>query len=55
MRPNTWTSYAYSFDIPDAALTSMKVVAGWSYLRRRSQNVGEFQDIDGGEWEEYID
>ncbi len=28
---------------------------GWAYLRRRANNVGEFLDVEGSEWEEYMD
>lgn len=27
----------------------------WAYMRRRSTLIGEFRDIEGAEWEEYMD
>lgn len=50
-----WTSVSFTFDVPDVVLTLMKEIGGWAYLRRRSTNVGEFQDLEGAEWEEYTD
>lgn len=48
-------SNAFSFDIPSKVWGWKKVLAGWAYLRRRARNVGEFLDLDGYEWEEYMD
>ena len=50
-----WLSVSFTFDVPEAVDTLMKEKGGWAYLRRRSTNVGEFQDIEGAEWEEYTD
>jgi hypothetical protein len=50
-----YTSQAYAFDPPTDALRDMKVKAGWAYLKRRSTNVGEFNDEDGTEWETFVD
>ncbi len=50
-----WKSQAFTLDIPEKVQDLMKVKAGWAYLRRRSQSIGEFLDEDGNEWEEYMD
>ena len=50
-----WKSFAFSFDTPDKVRHLKKVKAGWAYLRRRADSVGDFRDEDGMEWEEYID
>eukprot|EP01038_Epipyxis_sp_PR26KG_P010329 gene10329-13878_t len=50
-----WVSSSYTFDIPLPVFQECKTRAGWAYLRRRSDNVGEFLDINGDEWEEYMD
>jgi hypothetical protein len=33
----------------------MKEKAGWAYIRRRSNYVGDFRDKEGNDWEEYLD
>lgn len=50
-----WSSRAFSFDVAPEVRQLMKKRFGWAYLRRRSQGIGEFLDVDGNEWEEYID
>ena len=50
-----WVSQSFFFDIPEEVRELQKEWAGWAYLRRRSTNVGEFLDVDGEEWEEYVD
>ena len=50
-----WVSNAFQFDTPEEVRVLQKEWAGWAYLRRRSNNVGEFLDVEGVEWEEYTD
>tara|TARA_B110000090_G_C13245472_1_gene394263 strand:+ start:218 stop:835 length:618 start_codon:yes stop_codon:yes gene_type:complete len=52
-----WGAQLGSFStVPTSVVNKgMRERGGWSYLRRRSQNVGEFLDEDGEEWEEYVD
>lgn len=50
-----WISTAFTFDIPSTVWLEKKERAGWAYLRRRSTNVGEVLDVDGAEWDEYMD
>lgn len=56
MRPwAEWKSVSFTFDTPAQVQEMKEEVQGWAYLRRRSQNVGEFLDVEGNEWEEYMD
>lgn len=50
-----WISEAFVIECPSIVSTECQQRAGWAYLRRRSKNLGEFRDIDGVEWEEYVD
>jgi hypothetical protein len=50
-----WVSGSFTFDVPEEVRVLQREWAGWAYLRRRSTNVGEFQDVEGEEWEEYTD
>ena len=52
---NDWLCTCFTFDVPESVSEEMLERAGWAYLRRRSRGIGEFQDIDGIEWEEYMD
>ena len=48
-------SSSYTLFPNEETIQSMRRRAGWSYLRRRSNNVGEFRDTENDEWEEYVD
>jgi hypothetical protein len=50
-----WASKSFTFDPPEHVRYAQKEWAGWAYFRRRSISVGEFQDVEGNEWEEYTD
>lgn len=50
-----WVSRAFSFSAPDAVISQMHYLNGWTYIRRRSTFVGEFNSVQGEEWEEYVD
>jgi hypothetical protein len=50
-----FVSKCFQFDLPEVVETQKRDLCGWAYLRRRSKNVGDFLDIDGMEWEEYMD
>lgn len=45
----------FSFDTPNEIVTEMETQLGWAYLRRRSNQLGDFKDAEGIEWEEYSD
>jgi hypothetical protein len=50
-----WSTNAYFLIPPTELVEKMKVLQGWAYLRRRARNCGEFLDVNGVEWEEYVD
>lgn len=51
----SWQSSAFTFVKPQSVYAEERIKAGWALLRRRSQCLGEFMDIDQYEWEELMD
>lgn len=50
-----WVTKAFTATAPDSCVYAMKEKAGWAYIRRRSNYVGDFRDKEGNDWEEYLD
>ena len=50
-----WTCSGFSSSIPDEVIEECRILNAWTYIRRRSNFVGEFNSISGEEWEEYVD
>eukprot|EP00605_Chrysophyceae_sp_TOSAG23-4_P002678 GSChrysophyteH1.ASY1.ANO1.2954.1 assembled CDS len=50
-----WTTITYTMYPTVEIKKQMRLRSGWSYLRRRSQNIGEFLSAENDEWEEYVD
>jgi len=51
----SWFSQAFNFQVPDTVKDEMHTLNGWTYIRRRSTFVGEFNSVLGEEWEEFMD
>ena len=50
-----WRSDAFSMDVPTSVMQEQRILAGWALLRRRSTMTKELCDINGIDWEEYVD
>ena len=47
-----WISSSYSLRMPAECIEESRILNAWTYIRRRSKFVGEFNSITGEEWEE---
>ena len=50
-----WPLHSLTTAVPESLRQLTLELSGWGYLKRRSQNKGDFRDEDGEEWEEFVD
>jgi hypothetical protein len=53
--PFLWVSQAFTQSACDEVAKEMRIRGAWAYMRRRAVSKGDFLDVEGNEWDEYVD